>query len=139
MGLPAPQGQYALIRICDGVAYVAGITPRVDGTLVEVGVIGDTVSVDSARSAAALAASNALKVLLNAVGGEQGVRQCLRLVVYLVCAEGFTQHAMVADAATAALAAELGERGVPARSAVGVASLPGGSPVEVELTAAVRP
>lgn len=132
-----PQGQYALVRIYNGFAYVAGITPRIDGALAYVGVVGDTISVEAACAAAALAATNALNALLSAVRGEQDVQQCLRLVVYLVCAPGFTQHAMVADAATGVITEALGDRGLPVRSTVGVANLPGGSPVEVELTAAV--
>jgi len=49
-----------------------------------------------------------------------------------------TAHTSVADGASERLHAVLGERGAAARSAIGVASLPSGAPLEVELVAAVR-
>jgi enamine deaminase RidA (YjgF/YER057c/UK114 family) len=61
------------------------------------------------------------------------------LTVYVAAADGFTRHAAVADGASAALREALGERGVVARTAVGVRTLPSGAPVEVALVAAVRP
>ncbi len=115
----------------------AGMTPRVDGTLAITGRVGDAVDLEEARRGAAIAASNALSAVADAVGGLDHVVGLARLTVYVHAASGFTKHTAVADAATDALVAHLGERGRCARSAVGVASLPGDAPVEVELTAHV--
>lgn len=129
-----PQGRYVAAVVHDGIAYSAGMTPRIDGVLVVTGRVGAEVSLDAAREAAALAARNALAAVAD--GGH--VLRCLRMTVYIAAVEGFTEHSRVADAASDALAAVLG-RAELARSAVGVAGLPGGAPVEVELTVALVP
>ena len=65
------------------------------------------------------------------------VRRWLRMTVYVACADGFTDLSAVADGASEVLDG-LG-LGRPARSAIGVRALPGGAPVEVELTAIAAP
>lgn len=113
------------------------MTPRVDGRLTVVGTVGSDVSVQDAFAAAGLAAANALSAIAYRAGGLDDVVRCLRMTVYIACAPGFTEHSTVADGASAALLDQLGSRGTVARCAIGVASLPSGAPVEVELTAAV--
>ncbi|MGW5669001.1 RidA family protein [Micromonospora sp. NPDC003776] len=134
---PAPQGHYVPVVVHAGIAYTAGMTPRVDGQLAVCGVVGADLTVVQARAAAGLAASNAVAAVAEAVGGLDRVRRCLRMTVYVACRPDFTQHSMVADGASEVLRDWLGERGAVARSAVGVSSLPSGAPVEVELTVAV--
>jgi enamine deaminase RidA (YjgF/YER057c/UK114 family) len=135
---PSPQGRYLPAIVHGGVAYTAGMTPRVDGVLVARGSVGAEISAEQASELAGLAASNALSAIAAAVGGVHNVVRCLRLTVYIAAAAGFTGHSSVADGATIALRDRLGERGSTARTAIGVAGLPGGAPIEVELTAAVR-
>jgi enamine deaminase RidA (YjgF/YER057c/UK114 family) len=60
------------------------------------------------------------------------------MTVCVCCTDGFTGLSAVADGASETLAARLGEESLPVRTAVGVRTLPGGAPVEVELIAAVR-
>lgn len=139
-GLPAPpaaQGRYVPAVVHCGIAYSAGMTPRVDGELLARGTVGGTVSPEQARDLAGRAAANALAAIADAAGGIENVARCLRLTVYIAAAPGFTRHSAVADGASGALWERLGERAVLARSAIGVASLPSGAPVEVELTAAL--
>jgi enamine deaminase RidA (YjgF/YER057c/UK114 family) len=123
----------------DGIAYSAGMTPRLDGALVLTGRVGAEVSVGEAQHAAALAARNAIAAITDAVGEFHDIGRCLRMTVYVAAAPGFTDFSRVADGASTTLAELLGDRGELARSAVGVAGLPGGAPVEVELTVAVVP
>lgn len=134
---PAPQGDYVPAVCHDGVIYTAGMTPRRAGALVWTGVVGGTLTAEQARSAAGLAALNALSAA-RAVMPAPGALRCLRMTVFIACAPGFTALSAVADGASAVLAAELGGAALPARSAIGVRALPSGAPVEVELTAAVR-
>ncbi|WP_346534309.1 RidA family protein [Micromonospora sp. DPT] len=134
---PAPQGHYVPVVVHAGAAYTAGMTPRVDGRLAVRGLVGADLTVAEARAAAGLAAGNAVAAVAEAVGGLDRVRRCLRMTVYVACRPDFTQHSAVADGASEVLRDWLGERGAVARSAVGVASLPSGAPVEVELTVAV--
>ena len=134
-----PQGAYVPAVVHDGVAYTAGMTPRRQGALVVSGIVGRDLDVAAARSAAALAAGNALTAVVEAVGDVSAIVRCLKMTVFIAAVDGFTEHSAVADGASAALREQLGERGAVARSAIGVATLPSGAPVEVELVAAVRP
>jgi enamine deaminase RidA (YjgF/YER057c/UK114 family) len=135
---PRPQGSYVPAVVVDGIAYSAGMTPRRDGRLVVRGTVGADVSLEEAADAAGIAAGNALAAIAAAAGGLPRVRRCVRMTVYVACAEDFTALSAVADGASAMLEQHVGTAGLPARSAVGVRRLPDGAPVEVELTAAVR-
>jgi enamine deaminase RidA (YjgF/YER057c/UK114 family) len=134
---PRPQGRYLPAIVHAGIAYSAGMTPRVDGELISSGVVGADVTAEQARDLAGRAAANALAAVAAAAGGIDRIARCLRLTVYVAAAPGFTAHSAVADGASDALAEQLGERAAVVRSAVGVAGLPSGAPVEVELTAAL--
>jgi enamine deaminase RidA (YjgF/YER057c/UK114 family) len=128
---------YAAAVVHGRLAISAGMTPREHGRLVVVGTVGDEVSVEVASAAAGLAAANALSAIADSVGGIGNISQCLRMTVYVACRPGFTSLSAVADGASARLHDLLGERAMAARSAIGVASLPSGAPIEVELMAAV--
>lgn len=136
---PQPQGRYLPAVVHDGVAYSAGMTPRVEGRLLAQGLVGRDVGLQQACDLAGVAAGNALAAVVAAVGGVERIVRCLQLTVFVAGAPGFTEHTAVADGASAALLAALGRRGAVARAAVGVAGLPGGAPVEVSLVAAVDP
>jgi enamine deaminase RidA (YjgF/YER057c/UK114 family) len=133
-GRPQPQGRYVAATTTDAHILTAGMTPRVDGQLLHVGRVGQEVSLDEAREAARIAVSNALAAAGDEVGSVAGIGRALRLVVFVNAIDGFTQHSVVADAASERLVEVLGDRGVVVRTAVGVASLPGGACLEVELT-----
>ncbi|OKH65925.1 endoribonuclease L-PSP [Mycobacterium sp. SWH-M5] len=135
-GAPAPQGDYRPALLHDGVVYTAGMTPRRDGELAVRGVVGHTVAGEQAYAAAGIAAGNALAAARSVLPDDAGMR-CLRMTVYIACTASFHDLSAVADGASAALRAELGESGVPVRAAIGVQSLPSGAPVEVDLIAAV--
>lgn len=140
--VPRPQGAYVPavaepLRAGDVLVASAGMTPRRDGRLTVTGLVGRDLTVAEARGAAALAARNAAAA---AADGDLGlVRRWVRMTVYVACADGFTELSTVADGASAALDELAPALGRPARSAIGVRALPGGAPVEVELTAIARP
>lgn len=134
---PTPRGDYVPAVLHDGVVYTAGMTPRRDGELTVTGQVGAAVSGAAARAAAELAATNALAAVFSALpAGAHGVR-CLRMTVYVACAPDFHDLSAVADGASAAISAALGADALPARSAIGVQTLPSNAPVEVDLVAAV--
>lgn len=126
---PRPQGDYVPATVHGDVVYTAGMTPRVDGRMTVTGVVGDTLTVAAAADAAALAARNALAAAAAAAPGT--ALRCLKMTVFVACVPGFHELSAVADGASATVAAQLGA--LPARSAIGVLSLPSGAPVEVEL------
>ena len=133
-----PQGAYVPAVVHGGLAYTAGMTPRRHGELVVTGVVGRDLDVATAREAAGLAAGNAVTAVVEAVG-LPGIVRGLKMTVFIAAVDGFTAHSAVADGASTVLRERLGERGVVARSAVGVRTLPSGAPVEVELVVAVAP
>ncbi|MEU5988460.1 RidA family protein [Spirillospora sp. NPDC047418] len=138
---PRPRGAYVPaaaepLRAGDLLVTSAGMTPRVDGRLTATGLVGRDLDVRQAGEAAALAARNAVAAIT--VGDLGCVRRWMRMTVYIACADGFTELSAVADAASAVLDGLTPRLGRPARSAVGVRALPGGAPVEVELTAIAR-
>lgn len=130
-------GHYRPATRQDGFIFTAGMTPRVDGELVLRGVVGRDIDVAQAAHAAGIAAANALSAAAAIAGGVENLDRLLRLTVFVAAAPGFEDLSVVADGASAALVALLGdeERAAVARSAIGVQSLPGGAPVEVELVA----
>lgn len=115
--------------------FSAGMTPRRDGVLTVTGMVGREVDRETAARAAGLAATNALAAIADAAGGLANVRALLRVSVFVACTDGFTELSAVADGASAALSRALPACTAHARSAIGVRALPGGAPVEVEVTA----
>ncbi|WP_169799288.1 RidA family protein, partial [Nocardioides jensenii] len=102
--------------------------------LQHVGRVGAEVSLEEGQAAAAIAAANAVSAAAAAAGSLDAIGRVLRMTVYVNAAADFTEHSRVADGASQRLVELLGDRGAAVRSAVGVASLPGGACVEVELT-----
>jgi len=137
MTAPTPQGKYVSATLRDGIVYTAGITPRIEGVLWKTGFLGEDVTEEEAKRCVEIAISNALAAV-RSVADDVPIGACLRLSVFLACAPGFTAHSRIADAASAALTDSLGDAGVVARSTIGVATLPSGAPVEVELTVALE-
>lgn len=132
---PRAQGAYRTATASEHLVMTAGMTPRVDGVLRHAGRLGEDVTLDEGRAAAAIAASNAVAAIVELLGSSDEIGRALRMTVYVNAVAGFTDHSRVADGASQRLLALLGEeRGAVVRSAVGVASLPGGACVEVELT-----
>ncbi len=133
-GAPTPQGRYVAATATDRLVMTAGMTPRVNGVLRYTGRVGAEVTLEEARAAAAIAVSNAVAAACAEVGSLAGIGRALRLTVFVNAVDGFTQHSAVADGASDRLVELLDDRGVVVRTAVGVASLPGGACLEVELT-----
>ncbi len=115
----------------------SGQLPVVDGTPVATGIVGDGVTPEQAQDAARTACLNALAAAADAAGGLDRIARILKVVVYVASAPGFTGQPAVANGASVLLGEIFGEAGTHVRSAVGVAALPLGVPVELELTVAV--
>ncbi len=112
--------------------YISGQLPLVDGTLLATGKVGAEVSPERANELAAVCALGALAAVDALVGLEQ-VSKVVKLTGFVAAADGFTAIPGVVNGASELLGAVFGEAGKHARSAVGVAELPLGAPVEVEV------
>lgn len=132
-----PHDPLDAVVVHNGVARTSGQLPRIDGVITCIGVVGDTVSVDEAREAAAVCALNALSVLQAELGSLDRIERILSVTGYVASAPGFADQPAVIDGASRVLVDVFGERGRHTRSAVGVAALPRGGAVEIEVTAAV--
>ncbi len=131
--VPTPVAAYLPALLSSGQVFTAGQLPFVDGTLVEVGKVGAEVGPERAAELARIAVLNAVSAAASVVGGVDGIRRVVKLVVYVASDPSFTGQAAVANGASELLQQVFGPRGTHARSAVGVAVLPLNSPVEVEL------
>lgn len=112
--------------------YVSGQLPLVDGALLATGKVGAEVTPEAAKELAARCALNGLAAIDALVGLDRVVR-VVKVVGFVASAPGFTGQPAVINGASELLGSVFGEAGAHARSAVGVAELPLGAPVEVEM------
>ncbi len=132
---PTPAAAYQAYAVAGDLVLTAGQLPLVDGALARTGICGDDVTTDEAAELARLAAINVLAVARAAAGGRDEDLERVRVVkltVFVASTPTFTEQHLVANGASNLVGEVLGDAGVHARSAVGVPSLPLGSPVEVE-------
>jgi enamine deaminase RidA (YjgF/YER057c/UK114 family) len=134
----APLASYVPAARAGAFVYTAGQLPIAGGELVATGKVGAEVDADRANELARLCALNAIAALRAEVGELSRVRRIVKVVGFVASAPDFTGQPQVVNGASELLGAVLGEAGRHARSAVGVAALPLGSPVEVELVAVLR-
>jgi enamine deaminase RidA (YjgF/YER057c/UK114 family) len=136
LGLELPavgeSSPYVNHRAVGDSVHVAGQLPYRDGQLLGQGVLGRDVEVETARGLARQAALNALAVAADAVGDLERVR-IVQMLVFVASTPDFGGQSNVADAASQLLVDVLGENGHHARTAIGVASLPRNSPVEIQM------
>ncbi len=109
-----------------------------DGALVHPGVLGAGVSVEQGAEAARWCALNALSVLRAELGSLDRVERVLTVLGFVASAPGFVQQPAVVDGASGLLAEVFGTAGRHSRSAIGVAALPRGGAVEIEVEVALR-
>jgi enamine deaminase RidA (YjgF/YER057c/UK114 family) len=133
-----PHDPLDAVVLHDGVARTSGQLPRIDGELTCLGRLGDDVSVEEGRAAAAVCALNALAVLEVALGSLDRVERVLTVTGYVASAPDFHEQPTVVDGASRVLADVFGEAGRHTRSAIGVAALPRRGAVEIEVAVSVR-
>ncbi|GAA1753762.1 RidA family protein [Luedemannella helvata] len=112
--------------------YVSGQLPMADGRLVAVGKVGAEVTPEQAKELAARCALGGLAAIDHLVGID-AVTRVVKVTGFVAVAPGFTAVPAVINGASELLGEVFGDAGRHARSAVGVAELPLGAPVEVEL------
>ena len=113
--------------------WTSGQLPMVEGSLVAVGLVGAEVSPEDAQALARTCALNAIAAAADVAGGIDALAGVLKVVGFVASAPGFTAQPAVINGASGLLGEVFGEAGRHARSAVGVAALPLGAPVEVEV------
>lgn len=128
-----PAGAYVPALRSGRYVYTAGQVPLVDGKLPLTGKVGAEVTPEEAKGLARTCALNALAAVNSVAGGLERVVRVVKVTGFVASAPDFTGQPGVINGASELLGEVLGDKGVHARSAVGVAVLPMDAPVEVEI------
>lgn len=136
---PAPVAAYVPVAVTGGQAFVSGQIPMAEGGLVSTGKLGRDLTVEQGAELARRCALQALAALRSTLGSLDRVRRIARVGVFVASAEGFVDQPKVANGASELFAEVFGDAGRHARVAVGVAELPLGAPVEVEVLVEIEP
>ena len=136
---PTPFGAYLPAVQTGNLLFLSGMLATSGHTATVVGVVGKDLDVNAGREAAYTAALNVLALTRKQLGSLNRVSHVVRLGVYVAATPEFTEHPKVADAASELLRDVFGDGTVSSRLVFGVASLPLGSPVELEVILEVKP
>ncbi|GEL93940.1 RidA family protein [Cellulomonas composti] len=143
----APLAAYVPAVRTGSYVYTSGQLPFVAGALPATGKVGAEVTSDDAAGLARIAGLNALAAvaaLVEREGGPAGadaldtIARVVKVVGFVASDPAFTGQPAVVNGASLLLHDVLGDAGVHARSAVGVAVLPMDAPVEVEIVVELR-
>ena len=130
---PPPGGNYIPARRTGNVVFLSGVTPsRPDGTAFK-GKLGRDLTVEEGYAAAQNCALKLLANLKKEIGDLDNVTKVIKLLGMVNSDPDFTQPPAVVNGCSDLLVNVLGDKGRHARSAVGLATLPGGFAVEIEM------
>ena len=137
----SPVATYRMAKWHGDLLYLSGhVCFALDGSGVIAGKVGDDLSDDEGYQAARLTTLHLLATLRGELGSLDAVAAVLKVFAMVNVAPGFTGIPKIADGCTDLLVDVFGDDvGKPARAAVGMAELPLGAAVEIDLVAAVRP
>lgn len=130
---PTPFGSYAEAVRSGNLLFVSGMLPTEGHAAKFVGRVGGEFDVETGRRAARLAALNGLAVAREYLGSLDKITRVVRLGVSLATTEDCREHPKIADGASDLLQDVFGKDKNPSRLINGVASLPLGTPVALEL------
>ena len=135
---PAPMANYVPVVRTGNLIYLSGVGPmaKSDGSEYK-GKLGDNISVDEGYDAARLTAVNLIARLKGYLGDLDRVTQIVKLLSMVNATPDFTEPPAVSNGCSDLMVEVFGDRGRHARSAIGVATLPGGMPIEIELIAEI--
>ena len=136
--LVPPVAAYVPVVRDGDLVFTSGQLPIVDGALAATGKVGAEVDADDAKGLAATCALNAIAAIKSEVGDLDRVARVVKVVGFVASDPGFTGQPGVINGASELLVKAFGDKGVHARSAVGVVALPLDAPVEVEVIVSVR-
>ena len=136
---PVPLANYVPWRIGGELLFLSGVGPRrADGSSIT-GTLGADVSVAEGYAAARLCGLNLLANMRGALGSLDRVDTVLKVLGMVRGVPDFGEHPEVINGCTDLFVEVFGDNGRPARSAVGMGSLPRGICVEIEAVVLIRP
>ncbi|MCA9069542.1 MAG: RidA family protein [Planctomycetaceae bacterium] len=141
--LPAtskPTATYVPTVAVGGILYVAGHGPRYPDGRSFVGKLGQDLDLEKGQLAARLAGLRILASVREALGSLDKVVRVVKTLGMVNATPDFTQHSQVINGCSDLMVEVFGKSaGTGARSAVGMSSLPGGIPVEIEMVFQIQP
>ena len=130
---PKPAGSYIPVVVSGNMAFVSGQIPIQEGKVAFTGKIPSKQSLEEGQKAAKLCIINALAQIKQELGDLDRIKKIIRISGFVNSAEDFTKQPFVINAASDLLFEIFGEKGKHSRIAVGVASLPLDSTVEIDM------
>jgi len=129
-----PEGQLVdALSVVGEIVYASGQVPFDGDQLTSIGQVPTTVSEEDATRAAALCAANVLRAVIRKFGSLDAIERVVRITGYVNSATDYTRQHIVINGASQLVRDVFGEQGRHARTALGLAQLPLGSSVEVEM------
>jgi enamine deaminase RidA (YjgF/YER057c/UK114 family) len=131
---PRPVAKYKTALLVGNLLYVSGHGPaKVDGEPLLLGKVGAKLTVDQGKHSARLVGLNILSTVRNTLGSLERVKRLIKTLGMVNSTPEFLDHPQVINGFSELMAQVFGEdAGVGTRSAVGMGSLPGDIPVEIE-------
>lgn len=118
--------------------FMSGHTPTIDGQPQYIGRVGESIDFETAKAATRLATINCLSAMKNMIGDLDRVKRIVKLNGFVACIPQYSDQALVINEASELIVEIFNEKGHHARAALGVAALPGGVPVEIEIIAQIE-
>lgn len=128
-----PKFSYVPVTQTGNLVYTSGQDCRKKGALILEGKLGEDLTVEQGKQAAAQCIINCLSVLHHELGDLNRIKRVVKLLGFVQSAEGFKDQPFVMNGASDLLIEIFGEKGKHARSAIGTNELPFNTPVEIEL------
>jgi enamine deaminase RidA (YjgF/YER057c/UK114 family) len=130
---PTPLGVYKPFLIVGNLAYVSGHGPLLPDQTLITGRVGDTINIDDAKLAARQVGLAILATLKQNLGSLNNIRRVVKVLGMVASTPDFEKHPYVINGCSELFAKVWGDdNGIGVRSAVGMGSLPGNIPVEIE-------
>jgi len=135
---PSSLGSYVPFVEARGLVFVSGLLPLRKGSLIYTGKIGREITLEQAKECTLQVVLNCLSILKANLGDLNRIGRCIRLNGYLQTSDDFRDHPLVLNSASDLIVKVFGEKGRHTRIAIGVASLPMNSPVEMDFIWSLR-
>lgn len=129
---PAAAGTYSPVVVIDGMAYVSGQGPIDSNGRWLQGRVGDEITEEEGIAAARVVGLTMLATIRAQLGSLDKVERIVKVLGMVNCTAGFKNQPKVVNGFSDLMVEVFGDKGLAARSAVGMGSLPGNIPVEVE-------
>lgn len=133
-----PLAAYIPARKIGNLVMTSGQVPLVKGQLIYAGKVGLDLSEEEGQKAAEICALNCLAAVKGVIGDLDKIEEILKLTVFVNSTDGYTAQPKIANGASELIGKIFGDKGLHARSAVGVSGLPINAPVEIEMIVSIK-